>query len=308
MVKPLFDSIAIQQHIDFNDIDIIICNDGTDVWLSDALLNSYPFKITYYKEPHKGVSATRNACLKHATAEYIMFCDADDMFYHFDALHIIFNYMKLGFDLLTPSFKYEVHNNSTGEITYTQVGTSNIFVHGKVYNRQFLTNQNIWWDERLTIHEDCYFNKLCEILAKNIITHEEPYYIWKWRPASVSRENYLFPYLTNTNMMDSFEALVDELLRRGLHGPTAQIVIAVIYEVQHALSCLDTNDEYQKQIYNRTLQRFKTFYVKFKDIWKNSPNTLKAQITYHTRVELADSLIEIDEWLMQVENEELYIE
>ena len=79
-IKPLLDSIAIQQSIDMKEIGAIICNDGSDTFLSEDFLSSYPFKIEYYKEPHRGVSATRNACLDHATADYVMFCDADDMF------------------------------------------------------------------------------------------------------------------------------------------------------------------------------------------------------------------------------------
>ena len=83
VIKPLLDSIAIQQSVDLKkDVGVIICNDGSDVLLSNKLLKSYPFKIEYYKEPHQGVSATRNACLDHATADYVMFCDADDMFFN----------------------------------------------------------------------------------------------------------------------------------------------------------------------------------------------------------------------------------
>ena len=48
IIKPMLDSIAIQQSIDFNDIGVIICNDGSDVHLSEDFLNSYPYKIEYY--------------------------------------------------------------------------------------------------------------------------------------------------------------------------------------------------------------------------------------------------------------------
>ena len=49
-VKPLLDSIAVQQSVDLeNDVGVIIVNDGSDVFLSDELINSYPFKIEYYK-------------------------------------------------------------------------------------------------------------------------------------------------------------------------------------------------------------------------------------------------------------------
>lgn len=54
-VKNLLDSIAIQQNVDLkNDVGVIITNDGSDTLLSDELLNSYEFKIEYYKNEHKG--------------------------------------------------------------------------------------------------------------------------------------------------------------------------------------------------------------------------------------------------------------
>ena len=77
VIKPLLDSIAIQQNVPFDEIGVIICNDGSDVFLSNELLSSYPFCIKYYKELHRGVSATRNACLDYSSADYVMFCDAD---------------------------------------------------------------------------------------------------------------------------------------------------------------------------------------------------------------------------------------
>ena len=70
VVKPLLDSIAIQQAVDFNEIGVIICNDGSDTFLSEDFLNSYPYKIEYYKCPHQGVSATRNECFERALSDY----------------------------------------------------------------------------------------------------------------------------------------------------------------------------------------------------------------------------------------------
>ena len=91
IIRPLLDSIEIQQNVDLkNEVSVIICNDGSSTYLSDSLLNNYTYNIKYYKCSHSGVSATRNACLDHATAEYVMFCDADDMFYNACGLYIYF--------------------------------------------------------------------------------------------------------------------------------------------------------------------------------------------------------------------------
>ena len=162
VLKPLLDSIAIQQSIDFNEIGAIICNDGSDVYLTNDFLTSYPFKIDYHLEPHRGVSGTRNACLDHATADYIMFCDADDMFYNACGLWIIFNEIEIGFDSIVSVFVEETRHPQTKQIMYINHDMDSTFVHGKVHRRQYLLNQNIRWNEKLTIHEDSYFNILCQ--------------------------------------------------------------------------------------------------------------------------------------------------
>ena len=99
---------------------MIIVNDGTDVHLSDKLLNSYPFKIEYYLEEHRGVSGTRDACFNHSTADYVMFCDADDKFCDVCGLYYIFREMNTfnqcaKFD---PNCAYYTPNMETKKMEY----------------------------------------------------------------------------------------------------------------------------------------------------------------------------------------------
>ena len=152
IIKPLLDSIALQQRVNFEDIGVIICNDGTNVYLSEDLLNSYPFEVQYYKEPHRGVSATRNACLDYAIADYVMFCDADDMFYNMCGLWIIFREMTTGFDSLVSCFIEETRHYATKEVIYINHDMDSTFVHGKVHRRQYLLDNGIRFNDKLTIH------------------------------------------------------------------------------------------------------------------------------------------------------------
>ena len=162
IIKPLLDSIEVQQNIDFNDIGVIIVNDGTDIHLSKELFNRYAYDIEYHLNEHKGVSATRNACLDYATAEYVMFCDADDMFYNACGLYIIFREIENGgFDSLVSAFIEESRHPDTKEALYINHDMDTTFVHGKVHRRQYLIDNNIRWNDNLTIHEDSYFNSLC---------------------------------------------------------------------------------------------------------------------------------------------------
>ena len=128
IIKPLLDSIAIQQNVRMDEIGVIIVNDGTDVHLTDDFLKSYPYDIEYYLNEHKGVSATRNACLDHATANFVMFCDADDMFYNACGLYIVFREMDNGgFDSLVSAFIEE-----TFSVTFVLVSNNEIWPSSSV--------------------------------------------------------------------------------------------------------------------------------------------------------------------------------
>jgi hypothetical protein len=84
------------------------------------------------------------------------------------------------------------------------------FVHGKVHRRKFLINNNIRWNEKLTIHEDSYFNCLCQKLGKEVKYCQNPFYLWKWRDNSVCRHDPKYILKTFNNMLESNTALVKE--------------------------------------------------------------------------------------------------
>ena len=120
VIKPLLDSIEVQQNVDLQkDVGVIIVNDGSDVILDTKFFERYSFPIEYHINEHKGVSATRNACLDKATADYVMFCDADDMFYNACGMFIVFREMDgEGFDTLSSVFVEENKDPATKQPMY----------------------------------------------------------------------------------------------------------------------------------------------------------------------------------------------
>ena len=148
IIKPLLDSIAIQQGVDLNNIGVIIVNDGSDVFLTDDFLKSYPFKIRYFKNEHKGVSATRQAAFDKSKADYVMFCDADDMFLNVCGLWIIFREMQIGFDSLVSVFVEQTKMPGSDDLVFINREQDSTFVHGKVHRRKYLIEQNIKFSKR----------------------------------------------------------------------------------------------------------------------------------------------------------------
>lgn len=280
VVKPLLDSIEVQQSVDLkNDVGVIIVNDGTDVRLSESLFQRYSFPIEYYCEEHRGVSGTRNACFDHAKADYVMFCDADDMFCSVCGLYIIFREIENGgFDSIVSAFVEESRMPETGEIVYINHEMDSTFVHGKVHNRKFLLRNKIRWNQSLTIHEDSYFNCLVQKCATNLKYSPTPFYLWKWRDESVCRHDPKYILKTYNNMLDSNTALVSELMRRNKHDGAQFFCVSMIYDAYFTMNKKEWIDQENQEYRDATEKRFARYYQQFKLLFDTVPDEVRAQI------------------------------
>ena len=240
MIKPLLDSIAIQQDVDLKqDIEVFIGNDGSDVKLSTDFLKQYPFKIQYHFFEHARLAATRQKLFDLVTAPYVMWCDADDRFISTIALSMIMQYIHNGFDALIFDI-VEQNAFPDGRVVYIPRKNDCIFVHGKIYRTEFLKENHIKWHPELHEHQDSPFNVLARTLAKKSYNCPLVIYMWCNNRKSISRINGIY-HLVNTwpHMIDSYQALVDDFKDRGL-GHHARYyakycLYASYYEMAHSV-------------------------------------------------------------------------
>lgn len=284
VVKKLLNSIALQQGVDLKkDVGIIIVNDGTDVILSDGFLKSYDLDITYLKnEKNMGISYTRNKAFDASTAEYVMFCDDDDMFCSSTAFNTIFKYMnkldefgRLGFDVLVPWFKEEIldENGNTIYITHKKDITFN---HGKVYNRFYLESNNIRFSTEVTFHEDVYFNALALTCSERIIRISESYYMWCNNINSTTRRNKDFLVDNVEIQVKCYSKLIDEFLKREMILNAKANAASGLYKMYY---------ESQTGKYLRRPDRLevlekctKEFYLKYKYLYEKCSEEQKIKI------------------------------
>lgn len=317
IIKPLLDSIAFQHRIDFNDVGVIITNDGTDVLLDEKFLASYPFEIKYYKNEHKGVSATRNYCLDKSTAEYVMFCDADDCFCDISGLFIIFRTIKdKHFDAFVSLFREEVVRQDTGEVLYVNRGgcdqngnlvdPDTTFVHGKVYRREYLVEKNIRWNDDLTIHEDSYFNHLALNLTKNVVGCHTVFYLWKWRDDSVCRHDPKYILKTYNNLLKSNSALIDQFLKRKKKAEAQQRCCSMVYDAFYTMNKKDWIDQENKEFRDATEREFKNYYLKYKKLFNSISEVERNRVIIGVRNRFFQQgmmleSITFNEWIKHIE-------
>lgn len=261
-VKNLLDSIALQQNIDFNEIEVIMVNDCSDVILSEEFVDSYPFTVNYYLlEEHKGVSAVRDICYQYSTGEYVMFCDADDMFIDGRGLFWIFQDIKKGFDCFISYFVEEVRDQNNNIVYIEHKEQDGTFVHGKVFNKEFLNTFNIKWNEKLTVHEDSFFVFQALSCAREgrLKLCLKPFYLWRWNSGSVSRKSPDYIGKTYDKMIDSSEELALAFSRKGMIQQAKEIVVKTIFDSYLVLNqkrfFTFNNEEDKERIFKR-IQKF----------------------------------------------------
>ena len=215
--RYLFDSIALQRGLPMENIRVIVVNDG-DCLIDSEHFKDYPYKIEYLVKEHGGVSAARNYGLDHSDADYVMFCDIDDGFLNNYGLHLVFSAMQEGFDYCVSNFVEETYSKDN-TMTIVRHDKDLTFMHGKIYRRQFLVDQNLRFDPAMTLHEDGYFNMLVFVVTKHEGVQkyiDTPFYLWRWNDNSVVRSDKKdFVLKTYDSVMQTRIGICNQLRERG---------------------------------------------------------------------------------------------
>lgn len=335
-ILPLLDSIALQQQVDLkNDVGVIICHDGKEPSYRDSvnlgdyypkedeskefdfyddagiggnysIFREYPFEIKQIHQEHRGVSAARNTCLDASTADYVMFCDADDMFFNMCGMYIVFREMAGdGFNALTSVFVEET-KDANDEKIYIKREMDSTFVHGKIYRRSFLITNNIRWNEHLTIHEDSYFNCLAQKMTDEVKYCHQPFYLWKWRDGSVCRHDPKYVLKTYNNMLDSNTVLLNELLKRNKKEEASFYACSMIYDAYYTMNKKEWLDQENQDYRLKTEKRFQTYYHEFKPLYESITQQQQLQIVMGVRNRFFEEgllleSITFDDWIKHVE-------
>ena len=263
LISFLLDSIECQQGIDKKDIGMIICSDGGEYVLDKKFLKKYSYDIDYVVCKHRGVSATRNSAFLLSDADYIMYCDSDDGFCNTFAIKIIFENIDLSekegkpFDLMSAKFYSEKQADEKMPWSLSIIDHNNVYIHSRVYRRDFLVKNNLYFNEKIWANEDSFFNISTNFYSKNTKVLNIPVYCWRGNPLSVTHDpKYIMKTLHQ--LIYSNDSVVETMLllnkdKKDIANTTFDIICKVYLDMNKPDWHKPENAEY-KDITLKTLK------------------------------------------------------
>lgn len=134
-----------------------------------------------------GPGLARQRCIDACKTDWIMFADADDVFFAPTTLEFFINEIDNNYVMIQGNFLEEVEYNS-----YTDSHPQNTpWVFAKLYYIPFLKENNIQFSD-MRVMEDCEFNQKIRLIANDKIKYVfSNIYLWKYNENSISHnENY----------------------------------------------------------------------------------------------------------------------
>lgn len=218
------DSIKMQElSITF---EVVIVNDSSDYDYSEIIskYNEY-FNVKELVTPENlGPGGARQYGIDNSTSEYIVFIDSDDVFYDSNSISKMYDKItKNQADILISNFITQVED----QMIIKKANAA--WLHGKMYKRSFLTENNIKFNNTRA-NEDNGFNRLILLLRPNYVIFDEVVYIYKENMSSITRRNnrsYCFTGLEGFCYNMNW-AMEEALLRMSVENDVAALALDVL--------------------------------------------------------------------------------
>jgi glycosyltransferase involved in cell wall biosynthesis len=220
-LRHCLDSVLKQ---DLRGCEVICVNDGsTDNSLSilEEYKKQYP-QINLLSQENKGLSAARNAGLRAATGDYILFLDSDDWLEK-DAIRILHDHIG-NEDMLCFNGRryYEdgtqeepdagiTESNLTGWDYYNKYALVSRKFHFvsvvlRLYRKQFLLDNHLSFEEGI-YHEDNLFTPIACYYAQKVKVIPDTLYIYRIRSGSIMQSinrKQLYDTILVANLLSEF--------------------------------------------------------------------------------------------------------
>lgn len=212
-LKQTLHSIAMQSII--SETEIVIVNDCDGVNYEDILAKFDDLNIKYVtNSKNLGCAGARNTGIREASNSIICFVDSDDQFISSLTLEVMYNRIKAeGADMLAGAFESEMRQDNG--IAIKKMERSPVWCHNKFYRRQFLLDNNLFFNENLRICEDTEFHQLLIDMSGKVAYTPFCGYMWRDNQKSVTHENL---YKNKWWFVKAVTEYLRECKNRGMGG------------------------------------------------------------------------------------------
>lgn len=253
-LKQTLYSIAMQSIID--ETEIVIVNDCDGINYADILAKFDDLNIKYVTNPRNlGCGGARNTGIREASNSIICFADSDDQFTSSLALEIMYNRIKAeGADMLAGAFESEMRQDNG--IAIKKMERSMVWCHNKFYRRQFLLDNNLFFNENLRICEDTEFHQLLIDMGGKVAYIPFCGYMWRDNQKSVTHESL---YKNKWWFVKAVTEYLRECKNRGMGGEKV---------VHRTLQNLVVVYEYYNIVLDDTPENKDDYLVACREYWK----------------------------------------
>lgn len=265
----------------YSNIEVIVVNDGsTDS--SGSICRSLKERfnrIVLVETENKGVSNARNIGIENAKGEWVTFVDGDDWIEE-NTVELLANFFKEGEDILMFGYnqifpdkikKVVLEEHSTELVQtdfkefqkwvinhYYRPGHYAISaVHGKVYKRQFIEDNQLNFKLGVTIGQDIVFNLaayekaskgyyLCEELYNYRILQSSA--VRKYRPDGVGDIEFMLSFIEEYRRVNDIECRLGDSYQVRLVVSLMYFIVSQYCHKENNLEFKERKKEYQDKV------------------------------------------------------------
>ena len=251
----------------YTNIEVILVDDGSTDRCS-SICDAFVMKdrrVRVIHKPNGGLSSARNAGLREASGEWILYVDSDDYILNDSCERLIAVGSKYDCDIVSADAirefnggrEYMVH----GSLADGKCYPSRDFIIKTVkpcewyapawlnlYKRSFLIENNLFFVEGL-LHEDMEMQPRVFLAAKTVAYCAYPFYRYVDRASSIMNASKVDERVTAmewiySNWKSKFEAIEDGELARALNGHLAKGYLHSCCEFGHVLTVAGITNVY----------------------------------------------------------------
>lgn len=235
-ISKTLHSIAMQTIAE--DVEVVVANDADGYTYSDIISNFPDLNIRYVvNDRNKGCGGARNLGTANAGADFVVFADADDMFVNSLSLELMYHTItSKQADVVRSKFISEIRNDKGIGLRDMLGGVT--WMHGCMLRKQYLTDNDLWFDEELRINEDVLFNQLLTDSGAKIVEIPAVTYLWRDNPKSITHESL---YNNKATFVTACGKYIWECNKRGLSGDkiTLRVLQNLVMIWEYFNVCLD---------------------------------------------------------------------